>query len=124
MPTFLIADDTPRKVRLFLALLQRAGWQGEILTTDTVEGAKELIDRHPIAAAFIDYYIPSSNGTEIIRYLKTSQPACRIALVSSADNSSNAAEALAAGAEIVECTSDDSEKVEQRLLALIREWQQ
>ncbi|MFA5799940.1 MAG: response regulator [Candidatus Peribacteraceae bacterium] len=124
MNTFLIADDTPRKTRLFLSLLKRAEWQGEILTTDTVEGAKELIDRHPIAAAFIDYYIPMTNGPSIIRYLKQKHPAARVALVSSADNSSNAAEALAAGAEIVECTSDDPEKVEQRLLALIREWQQ
>lgn len=122
MKTFLIADDTPRKTRLFLELLKKAGWQGEIFTADTVEGAKELIDRNQIDSAFIDYYIPTTNGPSIIRYLKQVWPKARVALVSSIDDALNSMEARQAGAEVTAFTHDDPEKVEQKLLKIIREW--
>jgi len=122
MPTFLIADDSQEKTQFFLSLLKHVRWRGKILTTNTVEGAKALIDRYEIFAAFIDYYIPTTNGPSIIRYLKAAHPSARIALVSSVDRASNAAEAREAGAEAVVCTSAEPDRVREELLALLEAW--
>ena len=107
MPNFLIADDTPRKMDYLLSLLKKTSWKGKILTADTCEGAIELINKHKIDAAFIDYYIPSTYGPSIIRHLKKSNPKARIALVSSADSALNAAEAKAAGAEATSSMAEE-----------------
>ncbi|OGJ68439.1 hypothetical protein A3J34_04595 [Candidatus Peribacteria bacterium RIFCSPLOWO2_02_FULL_51_10] len=122
MPNFLIADDTPRKMDYLLSLLEKASWKGKILTADTCEGAIELINKHKIDAAFIDYYIPSTYGPSIIRHLKKSNPKARIALVSSADSALNAAEAKAAGAEATISMSEDIFATEKTLLELLNKW--
>ena len=120
---FLIADDTPAKLQFLVKLVERA-WKFEILTAETTEDACALIEQNPdIAAAFIDYYIPSANGPSVINYLKEKIPTARIALVSSSDNAKNAAEAKAAGAERVICTSDRGDEVERVILGLVEEWQ-
>lgn len=82
-----------------------------------------MIDAHPeISAAFIDYYIPLKNGPSVIRYLKKNIPTTRIALVSSADNPKNSAEARDAGAEAVVCTSHPVDMVEKSLSELLGSW--
>lgn len=124
MKTFLIADDSPDKILMLRHFLKLAKWEGEVLTASTCDQAYRIIDMHPaIAAAFIDYYIPADNGPAIIRRLKTANPACRVALVSSAENEANAAQARAAGAEAVVCSTHRSDLVEKQILDLLQEWQ-
>ena len=123
MLSFLIADDSRDKIVMLRHMLKRAQWKGDVLTAKTTDEAKELIDAHPdIAAAFIDYYIPSENGPAVIAFLKQRCPACRIALVSSADNADNAARAKAAGAEAAICTTHRSDFVEREILGLLEAW--
>ncbi len=123
MTTCLIADDSPEKMNFLLEMLKRAKWQGTVLTATTSEEAIEKLSQSTdIAAAFIDYYIPSSNGPTIIRSLKEKYPYARVALVSSADNKSNTAQAIAAGAEMSICTSWPADEVERSILATLDAW--
>lgn len=123
MPTFLIADDSRDKIVMLKHMLKVSRWSGDILVAETTEQAQDLIDAHPdIAAAFIDYYIPSENGPAIIGYLRSRCPESRIALVSSADNAANTARALSAGAEIAICTTHRSDVVEKTIVDLLETW--
>lgn len=125
MGTFLIADDSPEKMRFLLQMLKRAKWEGDILTAVTSEEAFEKIDHAvEIAAAFIDYYIPSKNGPAIIRSLKAKFPEAHVALVSSAESAKNTAEAKTAGAEAVICTTWRSDEVERAILEMLEVWKQ
>lgn len=123
MKTFLIADDSPEKMNFLLGMLKRAKWQGAVLTAVTSEEAIEKINQSEgIAAAFVDYYIPNSNGPSIIRHLKAKFPNVRVALVSSADSKSNTAQAIAAGAERSICTSRPLDEVERSTLEALDTW--
>jgi DNA-binding NarL/FixJ family response regulator len=120
--TFLIADDSDEKTA-FLQKLAKQVWEGEILVATTSEASFAIIDAHPdIRAAFVDYYIPSTNGPAIIRYLREKIPSAHIVLVSSSSNPRNAAEAREAGADAVVCSSDHGDEVEKQLLDLLEEW--
>lgn len=123
MPTVLIADDSSSKMHFLMRMLRRREWIGDILTATTSEEACERIasaDR--IDAAFIDFYIPSTNGPAIIRALKAKFPHAHVVLVSSADNAQNTAQAIAAGAEKAVCTSRPADEVEHCILEIIDRW--
>ncbi len=123
MAHFLIADDSHEKIVFLKKMLKRADWQGEILTAFTTEDAKALIDSHSdIAAAFVDYYMPSENGPAVIKYLKETCPRVHIALVSSSDSAKNGKEARDAGAEATVCTSYREDEVERQLFDLLEDW--
>ncbi len=125
MQTFLIADDSREKILMLRHFLKIAHWPGEIVTAMTCAEAYDVIaERSDITCAFVDYYIPADNGPAIIRCLKDAFPSCRVALVSSAENQQNSAEARAAGAEAVLCTSHRSDLVEAAVLEVLREWMQ
>lgn len=119
--TLLIADDSPHKIDLMRMMLQKAHWAGDIVIAHTSKEAFDLIAKHDIAHAFVDYYIPSKNGPAIIRELKETHPTARIALVSSSDNKSNFDEATAAGAESCICTTYQSDEVERGFMELLNE---
>ena len=123
MSCFLIADDSSDKISFLKQMLSRAAWEGEVLVAMTTEDAKTLIDAHSdITAAFVDYYMPSENGSAVIKYMKATAPRAHVALVSSSDSKANALEASAAGAEATVCTSYRQDEVERRLLDLLEEW--
>jgi len=125
MPSLLIADDSPVKTQLLRSILKKTSWQIPVLVASSTEQAMSLIDEHrDISFAFVDYYIPSENGPAIIGYLKTEHPKCRIALVSSSDNTENRAEAQEKGAEAFICTSWAPDRTEKALLDLIKSWRE
>ncbi len=124
MGLFLIADDSPPKRVMLHAALKRARWDGEIMEASTTEEAMALIDGHPsIAAAFIDYQMPSANGPAVIAHLRSTNPAAKIALVTAADNATYEQEARAAGAEAFICTSWTGDHLERVLQETLRHWQ-
>lgn len=87
----------------------------------TTEAAIALLPTLPdLEVAFIDYYIPSAYGPAIIAAVRAAFPQAKIALVSSADNAENAAEAKTAGADAVVCTSRGD--AFERLADLLTEW--
>jgi len=121
-PLFLIADDNDGKTD-FLQRMILKNMDVEIITAATVEDAISLIDQHvEIACAFVDYYIPKSTGIDIIKHLKKHNPGSLIALVSSADDADNEAEAMKAGAESFICTSWQLDRVETAINLLLAEW--
>ncbi|MCA9370439.1 MAG: response regulator [Candidatus Peregrinibacteria bacterium] len=122
MSTFLIADDNEGKMMMLDAIVRRWGKAGTILRAQTTEEAQHFCDEQEITWAFIDYYMPSENGPTVIAYLKEKWPNAHIALVTSANNASNNAEALAAGAEAVICTSFQSDEVEKAFQELLHRW--
>lgn len=104
MSTLLIADDSADK-RLLLKSLAAHHWSGLVVEAATTEAAMAAIASSPdLAAALIDYYIPSQNGPALIRAVRAAFPHAKIALVSSSDNPDNAREARAAGADDIVCT--------------------
>lgn len=122
MKDFLIADDSPNKIQLMLLMLKHAGWEGDVVLAETTEHAMQLIDEHDFGFAFVDYYMPSKNGPAVIKYLKEKNPSARIALVSSADNADNFAEARAAGAETCICSTHEIDQVEREFSVLLSNW--
>ncbi len=97
-PLFLILDDSEAKIQVEKHALYAANWSGEVLIAMTTEEADKILDQYEIAAAFIDYYVPSTNGPAFITKLKAKYPACKVILVTSANNPKNIAEAIDAGA--------------------------
>lgn len=121
MPTLFIVDDSQEKREMLRAVAARH-WSGEIKEAVTTDEAVALLSSLPdLAAAFIDYYIPSANGPAVIRAVREAFPQAKIALVSSADNTENAAEARGAGADAVVCSTLPD--AESRLADLLTEWQ-
>jgi CheY-like chemotaxis protein len=119
-PLFLVADDSAGK-RAFLVRAVERALEVDILTAKTTEEAIALIEHHvEIAAAFIDYEIPSENGPAIIAHLRRHCPRCRIALVSA--EAAYEGEAKRCGAEAFVCTSWPLDRVERALTELLSVW--
>lgn len=118
--TLLIADDSPGKRHLLKAIAARY-WPGDVVEAETTEAAIALLPSTPtLTAAFVDYYMPSAHGPAVIRAVRSAFPQAKIALVSSADHAENSAEARAAGADAVVCSSHP-ESTEQ-LANLLVQW--
>lgn len=119
---FLIADDSDGKAMMLETIVKRWNSDAEVVRATSTEQAKELINAHQIAWAFIDYEMPSENGPAVIRYLAQRQPHCRIAMVSSSNAPEYRADAANAGAEAYICSSFASDEVERALMELLSEW--
>lgn len=122
MKALLIADDSEAKIMLLQGLLRHAHWPSAVYIARATEEAEQLIAKHDIAFAFVDFYIPSKNGPAVIRTLKAKNPAARCILVSSSDQQKNIDEATAAGAEGFVCTSWEGNRAETLLLENIAAW--
>lgn len=119
----LIADDSDAKQMMLTGLVHHHHWMVDILTASSTIEAKQTIDKNrDIAFAFVDYEMPTENGPAVIAYLKKTNPAARIVLVSSDDNARYQKNAKEAGAEKYICTSYQSDVVEREILAAIEEW--
>ncbi|MBM3231318.1 response regulator [Candidatus Peregrinibacteria bacterium] len=122
MSVFLIADDSQGKAMMLEAVVKHSQKFPTILIAKTTQDAKALIDSEQIAAAFIDYEMPTENGPAVIAYLKEKQPNSRIALTTSSDSADYEKEAMAAGAEAFVCTTRDEKYVLETLRNLLIEW--
>ncbi len=123
MPRLLIADDSMKKIQLLQDCLRMADWKGEALIVHNTEDAMQAMDSDPtIGFAFIDYYMPSTNGPAVIAYIKQKNPHAHVALVSSGNSQKNFEEAKQAGAEACICTSDRTDEVENMIVGLIQTW--
>jgi len=122
MTAFLIADNSKAKVMMLELLVKKSKKFPAVLIAHSTDEAKKLIDGNDIAAAFIDYEMPTENGPAVIAYLKARNPAARIALVTSFDNGSYEEAARAAGAEACVCTTNEEKEVKDKLEALLMEW--
>jgi DNA-binding response OmpR family regulator len=81
-PWILVIDDDPWTRDALVSILRRAGYR----VTSREEFAGELGASHfpeHYEVAVVDYHLPTLNGLEVARRLKSSQPDCRILLISS-----------------------------------------
>ena len=117
-PLFLILDDSEAKIQVEKDAIRAANWPGDILIAMTTEEAEKILTQHEITAAFIDYYVPSTNGPAFILQLIRKYPACKVILVTSANNPKNIAEAIDAGAigAVYTGSIDAEEQLEQYVL--------
>jgi DNA-binding NarL/FixJ family response regulator len=123
-PILLIADDSDAKQMLLEGFLMRSHWKVKILKAFSTEKAMRLIKKHPdIGFAFVDYQIPSEEGPAVITYLKKTNPAARIALVTASDSTRYESEARAAGAEAFLCTTHGEEETAANITELLKGWQ-
>lgn len=122
-PLFLIADDSDWKRTFLRSVVEESGFPATIIETQTSEEAIDAIgSAESIAAAFIDYNIPSENGPEIIRVLREKFPDAKIALVTTADGNFFRKEAMDAGADEFVTTSYGEDVSKERLRGLLGEW--
>ncbi len=121
MSTLLIVDDSEGKRHLMRAVAARY-WSGDVREAATTEEAIALLSSlSDVQAAFVDYYIPSAHGPAVIAAIRAAFPLAKMALVSSSDSAENAAEAKAAGAEAVVCSSRP--EAPQQLADLLVQWE-
>lgn len=122
-PFFLIADDSSAKRLMLIGMVHHSRWDVEILVAETTEEAEEHIAVHPeIAAAFIDYEMPSAQGPAVIRALRVANPEARIALVTASDSQAYKANAEEAGADAFVCTSWPLDQVGKAIADLLLTW--
>lgn len=119
---FLIADDSQAKLMMLQMLVRHSKKFPDILVAHSTDEAKKLIDDHDIAAAFIDYEMPTENGPAVISHLKKKHPHAHVALVTSFDSGGYEEAARAAGAEAFVCTTDEEKEVKDKLENLLLEW--
>ncbi len=120
---FLIADDSPDKRMFLRSILQHAHWDGNIFEATTTEESFSLIDAHPdIAAAFIDYEMPTQNGPAVIRKLRSTNPKAHIALVTATDSKRYEEDAREAGADAFVCSSWVENRLVKALMDFLEEW--
>jgi DNA-binding NarL/FixJ family response regulator len=121
-PLFLIADDSSAK-RDFLRRFVQKQLDVQILFASCTEQTKNIVNEHiEIAAAFIDYEMPSEQGPAVIAYLKERNPNCHIALVTSADSAEYKRDAEEAGADEFICTGWELNRVEETLNTVLAKW--
>ena len=81
-PWILVIDDDPWTREALVSILRRAGYQ--VTSLEGLEGELEaghFSQRYEVAV--LDYHLPTLNGLEVARRLKSYQPDCRIIIISS-----------------------------------------
>jgi DNA-binding NarL/FixJ family response regulator len=125
MKKFLIADDSVPKTFFLQKIIKNEQVPCVVLTARSSEEAKKVIDANPdIAAAFIDYEIPSENGPAIIRYLKSKNPNAVVALVTAFNTEKYHQDGTDAGAEAFVCTTFQEDDVVRTLRSLLAGWKE
>ena len=120
---FLVADDSATKAAWLIRQVDKAQLGLPIHGAMTTEEAKQLIDQHTVAAAFIDFEIPSENGPAVMSYLRSKNPDALIACATSGSSQYYEGPARDAGANAFVCTSGLERDVESKIKHLLIEWQ-
>jgi DNA-binding NtrC family response regulator len=95
----LLVDDEPAILMAFKKLLQNS--EMSVDTAETIEYAKELLDRRAYAAVIADLRLTGfagEEGLEIIRYVKDRHPETQIILITAYGNQDVMKKACALGA--------------------------
>ena len=67
----LLLDDDPSMQRLMAAVLRRAGFRVDVVSSG--DAAIEKLDRVEYAALLLDLMTPTEGGLTVVRYLKKSR---------------------------------------------------
>jgi len=96
--SILIVDDD-RAIRLYLEAIFKDNFKDtKVFTAKNGRQAVEIMKKHPIDAATLDFHMPGLNGIDLLRLLRNTQPATRYVLLTGDTHENVAREASNLGA--------------------------
>jgi DNA-binding NtrC family response regulator len=99
-PELLVIDDDPIYVEIFTKILEKCGCKVDSARS-SVDAEILIEDRHfirkPYDLIFLDLYIPTRNGPEILRCIREKMPEVPVVVVTGYPDSTKVQEALQYG---------------------------
>ena len=94
--TLLIVDDDKSFLQRVARAMETRGF--EVLTADSVEEGRRLVDERPPAYAVVDMRLADGSGLDVISALKTPRPEARAIVLTGYGNIATAVTAVKTGA--------------------------
>ncbi|HHX87258.1 MAG TPA: sigma-54-dependent Fis family transcriptional regulator [Firmicutes bacterium] len=111
---FLVVDDEPEVCNFFAYLLKSKGGQVESAHSGTE--ARARLGQCKFNVALVDLKLPDSDGLEILKEIKLTQPECEVIIITGYSTVKSAVEAIQLGAfDYVEKPFADIEEMESLL---------
>ena len=116
-PRLLIVDDATIMRMRISGVAREAGWEIVAEATNGVEGLARYREQRPDLVT-LDIVMPELDGVEMLRQLRSEDPAARVVMVSAVDQRAKLRECIALGALDFVVKPFDKE----RLLSLFRKY--
>ena len=116
-PRLLIVDDATIMRMRISGVAREAGWEIMAEATNGVEGLARYREQRPDLVT-LDIVMPELDGVEMLRRLRSEDPAARVVMVSAVDQRAKLRECIALGALDFVVKPFDKE----RLLSLFRKY--
>jgi two-component system chemotaxis response regulator CheY len=116
-PRLLIVDDATIMRMRISGVAREAGWEIVAEATNGVEGLARYREQRPDLVT-LDIVMPELDGVEMLRRLRSEDPAARVVMVSAVDQRAKLRECIALGALDFVVKPFDKE----RLLSLFRKY--
>jgi two-component system chemotaxis response regulator CheY len=116
-PRLLIVDDATIMRMRISSVAREAGWEIVAEATNGVEGLARYREQRPDLVT-LDIVMPELDGVEMLRQLRSEDPAARVVMVSAVDQRAKLRECIALGALDFVVKPFDKE----RLLSLFRKY--
>lgn len=81
-PTLIVEDDPAMQERLRHVLSTLGGDRSRIAVTDSVAGARQLLEGHGYGVVLVDIGLPDGSGVELIGWLQANRPAIPAVVIS------------------------------------------
>jgi len=116
-PRLLVVDDATIMRMRISGVAREAGWEIVAEATNGVEGLARYREQRPDLVT-LDIVMPELDGVEMLRQLRSEDPAARVVMVSAVDQRAKLRECIALGALDFVVKPFDKE----RLLSLFRKY--
>jgi two-component system chemotaxis response regulator CheY len=116
-PRLLVVDDATIMRMRISGVAREAGWEIVAEATNGVEGLAKYREHRPDLVT-LDIVMPELDGVEMLRQLRSEDPAARVVMVSAVDQRAKLRECIALGALDFVVKPFDKE----RLLSLFRKY--
>lgn len=97
-PTLIVEDNAAMRQRLLRLVAGLTGSDAQIATTDSIAGAKALLDESASGLALIDIGLPDGSGIDLIAWLHVHRPQVTSVVISAWGHEDTVLAALRAGA--------------------------
>ncbi|SHL77697.1 response regulator transcription factor [Rhodanobacter sp. OK091] len=97
-PAWIVEDNPTMRQRLLQLVADLTGPDARIATTDSIAGAKALLDEDASGLALIDIGLPDGNGIELIAWLRAHRPRVTSVVITAWGHEDTVLAALRAGA--------------------------
>lgn len=97
-PSFLIVDDHPLFLEALQSALARGFPKAHVEVAESLQGARDKLDKHPYSLVLMDLRMPDVKGFEGVSLLRHHAPAAQIAVISAVEGAEFVSKARASGA--------------------------